>query len=147
MISANLGTLARLSERGSLYSLMNISFHRSRTRCVYRVAPSGMHLCRQERSRAHIFLSGRKKPSEGANRVTELRDRIKTASVCPPTSPLPPPLLCGACRVATQKEDYIEIPDVNFLIIKNDHLYLRFFISSSLLVVFFSLSSQFSHSS
>lgn len=42
----------------------------------------------KERDRTRFFLN-RKKPSEGANRVTELRDRIKTASVCPPLWRLP----------------------------------------------------------
>lgn len=72
-----------------------------------RVVPSGMHLCEKERERgsyAFLFASDRKKPSEGANRSTELRDRIKTASVLPPSV---------TPAVAAQEEDDVEIPDVN----------------------------------
>lgn len=70
---------ARLLERGFLYSLMNISFHRSRRAVVSSVGHAFMSASKRDRDRARFFFNDRKKPSEGANRVTELRDRIKTA--------------------------------------------------------------------
>jgi len=89
---------------GFLYSLMNISFHRSRRAAVSPHRGHHAFMPAGEIARVSFWIA--KSRSGGANRVTELRDRIKTASVCP--------LLWRPPSRAAQEEDYIEIPDVKF---------------------------------